>query len=284
MAKVRKSLSLIMACVIVIGMALFVSSCKKTEDTVGPGISTVVPDSLFPLIAGRVINFNGYLSQNDTETKITASETGYFTRWTLSGTLPLTAVLGGLGTGLGNGFFIKDSTYIAGTDTLRNPKVLPGSKITPLFIRYDSVTAKYSYLTNLGYFYRTFQIKLPGVTTIRSDSLRWITLADPRSGIGTSFKALPDENFSGTVSGTAATITLVINGVFEAQETLNIGGTNYDTYRLAASRVVTLGSTQIATGTTAKVWLQPGKGIVKIYLYGDAESHGRFFTMTTRTY
>ncbi len=262
--------------VVAVSMALTVNGCKE-KTTAPPVVDLTVPDDIFPLVSGRFIEYNGYLTQNDTETKIAASEATYYTKWSIGTSIPITAVFPSppFTVPSGNGVLVRDTTRIPGIGLT--------FRFTPVFVKYDSTTAEYQYLTNLGLFYRTFAIRTTGTTNTRADSLRFIFLAKPRAKIGNEFTAF-DENFSGTVSGSPATITLKITGKFEAKEDLVIGTTTYNTYRVVISRIISLGATPIATGVTAKLWVVKGVGPVKMWLYGDAENSGHFRTMTNKNF
>lgn len=270
-------LSFATALAVAVFMALSVGGCK--DKSTNPPEDLTVPDDIFPLVPGRQIEYNGYLTQNDTETKIANSDSGYYTKWSLFGTTKLSTVFGPLvpaGTTPDSGFLVKDTTKI--------PRFGVASKFTPIFVSYDPTTAKYLFFTNLGYFYRAFQIKASGQTTIRSDSLRWITLADPRVKLNNEFTSFGPESFSGTVSGSPATVVLTIKGKWEGKETITVGSTAYETFRLVVTRTVTLGTTTIAGGPTAKLWVAKGIGPVQMHLYGDAETHGNFRKMTAKNF
>ena len=254
---------------------LFVAGCEK-DSTTEPA-DTTIPDNIFPLTAGRVISYNGYLTQNDTETKIAASEAGYSTTWSIATKIPVTAVFPN------PPFNVSGSAYLI-RDTTKVPGVGVAMKFTPVFANYDSATGAYTYMTNLGFFYRTFQVKAAGSANIANDSLRFIVLANPRAGLGGTFTCF-DENFSGSVAGTPATINLKITGTWgTAKQSVTGGGVTYEAYYLEIRRVVTIGSTPVATGLTAKLWVVPGVGPVKMHLIGDSESHGNYRVITGKNF
>lgn len=260
----------------VAAMALFfVAGCEKDSPT--ETTDTTIPDNIFPLTAGRVISYNGYLTQNDTETKISASEAGYSTTWSITTKIPVAAVFPN------PPFNVTGSAYLI-RDTTKVPGVGVTSKFTPVFADYDSTTGAYTYMTNLGFFYRTFQVKSSGLTTIKNDSLRFIVLANPRAGMGGTFTCL-DENFSGSVAGTPTTVNLKITGTWGSEkQTVTGGGATYEAYYLEIRRVVTIGTTPVATGLTAKLWVVPGVGPVKMHLIGDAESHGNYRVISGKNF
>lgn len=254
---------------------LFVAGCEK-ENSAEISI-TVIPDDIFPLTSGRVITYSGYLTQNDTETKIAASEAGYSTSWSITTKIPVTAVFPN------PPFNVSGSAYLI-RDTTRVPGVGVAMKFTPVFADYDSASGAYRYMTNLGFFYRTFQVKAAGSANIQSDSLRFIVLANPRAGMGGTFTCL-DENFSGSVAGTPATVNLKITGTWgTTKQTVTGGGVSYEAYYLEIRRVITIAGTPVATGLTAKLWVVPGVGPVQMHLIGDAESHGNYRVISGKNF
>lgn len=260
----------------IVGTALLaLAGCDKDSST--EPTDTNIPDNIFPLTAGRVISYSGYLTQNDTETKIAASEAGYSTTWSITTKIPVNAVFPNPPFNVsGNAVLIRDTTKVPGVGVTM--------KFTPVFVDFDSSTGAYTYLTNLGFFYRTFQVKAAGATTIRSDSLRFIVLANPRAGMGGTFTCL-DETFAGTVAGSAANVNLKITGTWaSAKQSLTAGGATYETYYLEIRRVVTIAGTPVATGLTAKLWVAAGVGPVKMHLIGDTETHGNYRVISGKNF
>jgi hypothetical protein len=255
--------------------ALAIAGCEK--DNGADPLDTAIPDNIFPLTAGRVIMYNGYLTQNDTETKITASEAGYSTSWTITTKIPVTAVFPNPPFNVsGNAYLVRDTTRVPGVGVTM--------KFTPVFADYDSATGAYRYMTNLGYFFRTFQVKAAGSANIASDSLRFIVLANPRAGMGGTFTCF-DETFAGSVAGSATNVNLKITGTWgTAKQAVTTATATYDAYYLEIRRVVTIGTTPVATGLTAKIWLVAGVGPVKMHLLGDAESHGNYRVITGKNF
>ncbi|MBU2444381.1 MAG: hypothetical protein KJ666_02245 [Bacteroidetes bacterium] len=253
-----------------------ITSCTKSEDPVSPP-DTSVPATIFPLVANRQIEYNGWLTQNDTETKIAPSEAGFYSKWFIHGTVPVNAIFPNPPFTNLSGFasLIRDTTKIPGVGV--------ASKFTPFLIRYDSANASYDFLTNIGFFYRTFKVYTTGTTNIKVDSLRWIKLADTKSGLNKEFTAF-DETFTGVVGTASVQVRLQVLGNFEAKETITVGTTSYETYRLVAKRKVFIGTTLAAEGLTAKLWLVNNVGPIQILLIGDAESHGKFQKMTAKNF
>lgn len=260
---------------IALSALLVLAGCEK--DSATDPLDTAIPDNIFPLTAGRVISYSGYLTQNDTETKITASEAGYSTSWTIASKIPVTAIFPN------PPFNVSGSAYLI-RDTTKVPGVGVAFKFTPVFADFDSASGEYKYMTNLGFFYRTFQVKQAGSADIRNDSLRFIVLANPRAGLGGTFTCF-DESFSGTVAGTAATVNLKITGTWgSAKQSVTGGGATYEAYYLEIRRVVSIAGTPVATGLTAKIWLVPGVGPVQMHLIGDAESHGNYRVISSKNF
>lgn len=244
---------------------LTLNGCKEDETTTPPPEDLTVPAAIFPLTAGRVIQYNsGTLLVNDTETPIAGSETGFQSSWIIAGktTFPVTPYT--------NPTAILDTTKTMGMTLPRT-----------FMIHRDTTTNVYYFLTNLGYFFRSQNIKATD-STYRADSLQWIALAKPGEGLKKKWTA-----FSQTyTSATLGAVKLEILGEFEAKESLTAAGTAYTTYRLVATRNVYLGTSTspVSTGVTAKLWMVENLGPVKIELRGDAESHGKRQTMTGKNF
>jgi hypothetical protein len=252
--------------------AVTITSCSEDETITPPVDDTSVPKNLFPLIAGRVIVYGqGSLLAADTETPIPGSENGFESKWIVTGTsnlvphptLPVTLVL----------------------DTTKIP-ALGAVSVRTFFIGQDTVTGNFDFLTSLGFFYRSVKIyATPGdsASGIRADSLKWISLAKPSEGLDKEWTA-----FSGVFFASAygTEIRLEILAKFTGKETLTIGGQAYESYILRAYRKVFLqaNNQELSIGETAKLWLAPNVGPIKIILIGDAESPGKSQTMTAKNF
>lgn len=260
--------------------ALAITGCKKDEQPPTSHQDLVVPKELFPLITGRVIEYSGYLTQGDSENKIPGTEDGYSTKWEVTQSIPCSLIFPpAIFPNLANesAVLIHDTTKIPAVGII---------KYTPIFIRYDSTTGDYSYLINIGYLYRTAKIwKSTTDSSIRADSLRFITLAKPRTGIGAKFTCF-DENFTSYLYGVNNTIpiNLKIEGIFEGKESITIDTVNYTTYRLVISRKVYSGSNLLSQGPIAKLWLVENVGPIQMLLFGDAESNGNFRKMVRKNF
>ncbi|TAK56814.1 MAG: hypothetical protein EPO24_10625 [Bacteroidetes bacterium] len=275
-----KRFMLLFSCIFAMLLFVFVG-CKEDEESLPLDIS--VPSTLFPLTAGHVITYSGYLTAGESETKIAGTETGYSTTWTVNTLIPVTAVFPA-------GIFpnLVGETAVLVRDTTNVPAVSVTNKFTPVFIRQDSTSGDFSYLTNLGYFYRSASTKIwksTTDTTARADSLRFVVLAKPSAGIGTKFTCF-NEDFTSYAGGVSnpVTLNLKIEGVFEAKETITVGSTDYETYRLVISRTVSAGGVALSQGVTAKLWLANNVGPIQMFLAGNAEAPGNFRTMTSKSF
>jgi hypothetical protein len=269
MSEVSLSIKQISALLLVAVLAflLFLPGCSKDENPINGGGETV-PPNLFPLVQGRVFLYSGYLTQLSTETKIQGSD--LTSSWTLAGNFPL---------GIQpypNPFLILDSTNI------------PGFAISGLarqfFIDADTATGEYQFLSNLGFLFRSQGIYVtPGDSSsgVRPDSLVWINLLKTSSGVGSKWIA-----YNNTFTARIGPLRLEIEGEIEAKENLTLAGTTFETYRLVATRKIYLGAgtTPISTGVTAKLWVTAGIGPVRIWLYGDDESNGKFMDLTGKNF
>jgi hypothetical protein len=249
---------------------LFFAGCK--DNPVDPPPSEEVPKNLFPLVPGRVIVFGeGYLTHEATDSMIAGTNTTFSSQWIIAGpstviphpSLPVTVVL--------------DTTSVTAMNLVRG---------RTFFIAQDTATGNFDFLTNLGLFYRDYKITaVAGDTTssIRADSLKWITLAKASEGLNKTWNAF-DETFTGIYTGQTVQITLVIEARFEAKETITAGGVSYESYRLNATRKAYLGGNLVSTGITAVIWLVPDVGPIQMFLAGDAEAPGKWMKMTAKNF
>lgn len=245
--------------------SLTTNGCKEEDTTTDPPAEDLtIPAAIFPLTPGRVIEYNsGTLLVNDSETPLAGSETGWQSKWIIAGPIPYLP------------------PYSSPTAILDTTKTL-GMTIPRTFLIHKDTSANvYYFLTNLGYFYRSQNIKATD-STYRADSLQWIALAKPGEGQKKKWTAF-SQSFT---SATLGAVKLEIIGEFEAKESLTAAGTTYTAYRLVATRNIYLGTgtTPVSTGVTAKLWLTENIGPIKIELRGDAESHGKRMTMTGKNF
>ncbi len=228
-------------------------------------------DDLFPLVFGRTIIYGeGTLLRNDTQEPIPGTETGFTSKWFVGPNTPLP--------------YLPHTNPVVILDTTSIPAAGISNYGRTFFIHKDTSNGNFDFLTNLGYLFRSQRIyNIAGDSTsgIKSDSLVWIGLSKSTEGIGKEWVAY-------TANYTSATLGIIrfeIVGMFE-RETLTISGTNYETYKLTATRKIYLGtsSTAVSIGTTAILWLAADIGPIKIILIGDGESHGKSQTMTSRNF
>jgi hypothetical protein len=263
-------------------IALLVFSGCKEDEAVTPEDKTI-PNDVFPLTAGHRFDYSGYFTNADTETPIAGTSTFYSNSWTLGGNTPFSAIFGptygGLLTanngGKTGGTLVYDSTLTA-----------PGGakKFTPIFAYYDSVTADYYYMTNLGLFFRGSVIKDSASGGIRRDSLRYIKLASPKAGIGGEFISFQQSYTSYSNPAAPTTINLTVTGKWESKVDVLVNGVTYPSYYLVISRTAKVGTATVAGGVTAKIWLAKGIGPVKMFLAGDAEVPGNFRELKTKNF
>lgn len=247
----------------------YLSVGGKIADTSGILIVTTLAD-LFPLIPGRVIVYGeGNLLYADTETPIPGTEVGFESKWIVTGqtsliphpALPVTLIL--------------DSTKVpaTGADSQRS-----------FFLAKDSASGNIDLLTNIGFFFRTVKIySTPGdsASGIRADSLKWIPLIKPGKDLNNEWIAFSEEYFSSVYN---INIRLEISAVFSGKEIITIAGSQYETYVFNAYRKIYFNNQLLSSGIMSRLWLVHGIGPVKMIFIGDAESHGKTQTMTSKNF
>ena len=253
MNRLQKTMTLLLALTFAV-MAFFVAGCKKSSsNAVTP--STGITDDLFPLTLGHQITYTGYLRAILVDTNITATGPAYATSWTVLSNSQATP-LGGTSS------LIMDSTRVP--TGIANPATI--TIPTPLFVQRATPTgsANFSFLQNIGLFYRTFGIARP-------DSLRWILIGKLDAGVGVSWAAFD----SSWTIGTAA-YELKIVGLFVDQESITVGGQTFSTYKLTLTQNVLAGGATIASSPLATFWLAKGIGPVKMILNATSEANGHY--------
>lgn len=278
----RKLFLLSFSLLMLAAVSLF-TGCKEDEDPVST-TDKKVPNNVFPLTAGHRFEYSGYFTNQDTETPIAGTSGFYNSTWTvvapsypLANILgPLAAVVAAAPNGRASAALVMDSTLTA-----------PGgaTKATPVFAYYDSTSADYYYMTNLGLFFRSSVIKDSATASgVRIDSLRFIRLASPGAGIGGTFTCI-EENFVSYANPAApTTITLKITGTWDSKQDVVVNGVTYSAYYLIISRGAFVGSAQVNSGVTAKIWLAEGIGPVKMFLAGDAEVPGNYRELKSKNF
>ncbi len=259
------------------------NGCKK-DSTTQVDQSESVPYNVFPLTAGHQFTFGGYLTEGSTETPIGGTEINFSASWTVTPNTPLTNVFSSAVVS----HLTKTSASLI-IDSMNVSGALAKPKVTPVFVYYDSTANEYHYLTNFGYVFRSnfFYDSVGG--KIRKDSLRFITLAVPKTGTGKEFFVF-EENFNSYrfSPSTAVNINIKVTGNFEKKEnlTLNVNGkdTTFSTYYLVIKNTATVPGFTPVTSVTAKFWLVEGIGPVQMFLAGDTEAPGSFRRLKSKNF
>ena len=266
----QRLIYLLSGTVFFIVLCISLVGCKK-DSTTAPEQQQAITDDLFPLVPGHIIVYGeGNLYQYDTQTPIPGSETGFNSKWIVGTSVPFPVAP------YTNPTIVIDTT---------NVPAFGVTNIRQFFIHKDTTNGNFDFLTNLGYLFRSQKIyNTPGDSSsgVRADSLVWIALSQSTAGVGNEYIAYSETYNSAALGGN---IKFDIVGQFD-KETLTISGTNYDTYKLTATRKIYLGTSTVAasTATTAVLWLAPNIGPIKIILIGDGESNGKIQTMTSKNF
>ncbi len=256
----RALLRPIVAIFVTLSFAMLMTGCDKDDDTTTGTVTITVPANLYPLTAGRRIMYNGYLTLvdangNDTETEFMGSSNGFYSSWTVTNiTHPTTGMT-----------VLIDTTRALGGTTVQN-----------LLGDFTASNGQYGFVTELGFFLRTF-----GITGV--DSTAKIVLAKTGIAVGQSFESF-NQTYTGNVGGTAAPVNLTVTGKWEAKQTVTINGVSYETYYLVVSRTISVAGSPVAGGITAKAWFTPDIGPVRLFLAGDAEGPGKFMEITGKNF
>lgn len=263
-----KLISFLFFSLIITLMSFIFTDCKDEATT--PEEVQAIVDDLFPLVQGRAIIYGeGTLLQFGTQTPIAGSEMGFNSKWFVGNNVNLPVPPHT------NPVLILDTTNVPAVGV---------TSVRPFYIHKDAATGNFDFLTNLGFLFRSQKVyNTPGDSTsgIRGDSLVWIGLSKSTEGVGREWVAY-SANYN---TATFGDIRFEIVGMF-TRENLTVAGTNYNTYKLTATRKIYLGNSTVATstGTTAILWLVKDIGPVKIILIGDDESHGKSQTMTSKNF
>ena len=242
--------------------------CK--DNSTSPEQQQAITEDLFPLVPGHVIIYGqGNLYQYDTQDIIPGSGNGFNSKWIVGTNVSLPVA--------------PYTSPIVVIDTTNVP-AFGVTSVRQFFIHKDETTGNFDFLTNLGFLFRSTGIYNTAgdpASGVRPDSLVWIALSKSSEGVGKEYTAY-SANYTTTTYGE---IRFEIVGMFE-KENITISGTDYQTYKLTATRKIYLGNQTVAasTGVTAILWLAPNIGPVKIILIGDAESNGKVQTMTSKNF
>jgi hypothetical protein len=243
---------------------LIVGCSKKNSNSTGPTVSTAITVDLFPLVVGHQLTYSGYLRSVGTDTNITATGPAYLTTWTIVSNNQTTP-LGGTAT------LIMDTTTVP--TGIANPPVVQVP--TPLFVQRSSPTgtANFSFLQNIGLFYRTVGIQ-------RSDTLRWILIGNLGAGVNTQWNA-----FDSTWNNGNTTDELKIVGNIPDQESVTVNGTTFtNTYKLTLTENIIVGGATIATAPLATFWLVANIGPVKMILNATIEANGHYRELKSKNF
>lgn len=241
----------------------FFGCSEDNNPTNGDGGPDPITEDPFPMQIGRQLTYNGFLRDKSTDQDIT-SYTAYMASWTvISNSAPVPNVGG-------TSNLVMDST-LAPTG-MANPPV--AWVTTPFFIRRDPPTgnANFSFLQNLGPFYRRF-----GITP--TDTLVWINLAQLDKGAGVEYTA-----FDSSWTTSVGEVRLEIVGKLQADVSVNVNGTDYNTYYLTTIRKVYAGGTVIQEAPTASLWLAPNIGPVKMIINADGENFGHTRNLVSKNF
>ncbi len=276
----KKTLYTLLSAAMLIALFAF-NGCK---DKITDPVDKTIPNDVFPLTAGNRFEYSGYFTNADTEVPLAGTSAFYNSTWLLGNpATPFSAVFGptyGALVSANNGgrtsaSLIRDSTLTA-----------PGGtrKFTPIFAYYDSASADYYYMTNLGLFFRGSVIRDSATGGIRRDSLKFIKLASPRAGIGGSFESFQQNYVSYSNPTAPTTINLTVTGKWDSKVDVVVNGVTYPAYYLIISRTAKVGTATVAGGITAKLWLVKGIGPVKMFLAGDAEAPGNYRELKSKNF
>ncbi|MBI1808124.1 MAG: hypothetical protein HYR76_13885 [Ignavibacteria bacterium] len=242
-------------------MILVAGGCK-TNSTESSVIITPITDNLFPLVAGHIFEYTGYLvDTNKVDTPVPGIPPGaYKAKWTL---LP----------GPSDTWLIQDSTTVGATVSTRF-----------LQIRKDTTSGDFAFRQTLGPFYRRF-----GVTY--TDTTIWVWVARPSMGIGNTWLAF-DTTVTGHLQGQTGAVGLQIFGRILGQESITDSSsvhTMYQAYKVRTWRKITatiqgLTVTVQDDATTALLWLVKDIGPVQVNIAGDTENYGHFRVLISKNF
>jgi hypothetical protein len=265
---------------------LFCSDGCEKENAVEAEATITVPENLLPLVAGHRLVYDGYLTFEGTENEIAGSDVQFHAAWTITTETPLAAVI----SPAPEKAISEKSSAVLIVDTVYVPGFMAEPNVSPVFVYYDASGKEYHYLTNFGYVFRKYAFLDTINGSVRGDSLRFLTLASPKAGIGKSFNVFEGTFNSYFFGSTIPPVSLTINvtGTFEAREklTLNVNGvdTTFTTYKLTIRSVASIPGIEPQTSLTARFWLAEGIGPVQMFLAGDAEGPGSFRRLSGKNF
>ncbi|OGU67114.1 MAG: hypothetical protein A3C56_00075 [Ignavibacteria bacterium RIFCSPHIGHO2_02_FULL_56_12] len=227
-----------------------------------------IPEDLFPLTAGHVLRYSGYLIRYP-DTKVESSEPGYQADVTVGPVVAINTVYPNPPTDVtGTGTIVTDSTDVPGGG-------IGGLRMTHFF-DYDPATARHRMLMNVGYFFRAFGIN-------RSDSLQYMVLTDPRQGFQQSYTCLAN-TYAALVGGDLIDVELRYTGKWVSVDTIQTPVGNFKTWELEVVQTVSVGTTPVVVNVVLHFWFAQGVGPVKMIMSGNVEQYGHARVLTAKNF
>lgn len=250
------------ALLVVLSFMLSSSGCKESS-TEPAGVQPITED-LFPLIVGRKLTSSGFLRDKVTDINIEATGAVYEARMTVAATNAPTP--------FGIAHVLSDSQRVP-TGLAQPPTTW---FVSSYYVQRSSPTGSgnFSFLTNIGRFYRTFGIQ-------RADSLRWIMLVKQDAGVGVEWTG-----FDSSWTAPTGLVRLQVVGKIEPKAPITVNNQTFNAYKATATRKIYLGgsSTPSVVGETATLWLAPDIGLVKFIFNADGESSGFYRELKSKNF
>ena len=255
--------SLILSIVLII-VLLFVGGCKNSDSGTTPTVIVPITDDLFPLVAGHVYVYTGFLvDTNHVDDPLVPQPTPYRTSWTLLPSPPAPA-----GTWL-----IVDSTTVGISTNIRG-----------FYIKKDTTTGNISFRQTLGPFYRL-------INATYTDTAIWVELAKPSVGAGVQWTAF-DTTVTGNLGSQSAQVHLEIFGKIDGLQNVtdsSASHTIYSAYKVRTWRRVTATISSVTitlqdNATTSQLWLTKDVGPVQVNISGDPENYGHFRVLLSKNF
>jgi hypothetical protein len=236
---------------------------------VGINVTGAITYTIFPLVNGHSYVYAGYATNTSSNGggRLPDPNNIYRTRWSLIGPLPGPIPPAG-------SFSIQDSTtlHLGTTDTTvtRTLVIIP-----------NPVTGTFTFFQTLGPFFRALGITPPGGPT---DTVRAVTIVDPRVGIGGTWTPF-DSTYTNAQS---STVRLQIIGTLEGGDQITDSSaqrTTRDALRFVTRRNIWVGSSQVVSNAiTARIWLSRDIGPVQVHIAEDTENIGHFRVMKEKSF
>lgn len=231
--------------------SLIVRDSDTSRVTVQINVTGAITYDLFPLVAGRVFEYKGY-AINTNGTPLADPSNVYWTRWTVGTAGP-----------------ISGTTVLVDSTRLQHPLAGPIGVRRTLLIKKDASTGDFDFYQTLGPFFRAFAIN-------RTDTLRWISVAQKSRGMGGTWTALDSTYIDGTGASVRLQILGEVEGTFQITDSSGTGK-KWTVYRTKTYRNIWVGSAQVVTNAlTSRLWLAPNIGPVQIHIAQDTENYGHY--------